>query len=138
MQFQTFINAEKYTVVVKIVNPIKEYREEYRNFLKSHNRYIDREIFDEFLNLYEKQINDIVGIATCNVEAGDIFDEKYGEALAYERCLKAFETYRIKMYRMIEEDFEKVVLAANKKVAVCSKRKTERAERIHAIIAGVS
>ena len=95
MQFQTFVNEKKSTVTVKAIDPMSEYLAEFCNFYKKMNSYPDMAVFDEFVETYGKQIRKMAGIATCNTEAGDIFDFEFGAALAYERYLKVFETYRI-------------------------------------------
>ena len=101
MRFQTFVNEKKNTVVVKVEDAKTEYLAEFCNFYKRYNMCPDMNLFDEFLIAYGKQIDKMAGIATCNVEAGDNFNVVFGEALARERYLKVFETYRINMYDMM-------------------------------------
>lgn len=130
MKFLTFVNENKNTVVVKAEDAMAEYLAEFCNFYKKYNMYPDMELFDEFINAYGKQIDKMVGIATCNVQAGDSFSPVFGEALARERYLKVFETYRINMYDMMVAKIDNMTASAFSKMSNCDFRRKERADKI--------
>ena len=130
MKFLTFVNEKKNTVAVKVEDAKTEYLVEFCNFYKKYNMYPDMSLFDEFLTAYGEQINKMIGIATCNVEAGDNFNVVFGEALARERYLKVFETYRINMYDMMYGKLDKMREYSEARWAACFRRRFEREDRI--------
>ena len=130
MKFLTFVNEKKNTVAVKVEDAKTEYLVEFCNFYKKYNMYPDMSLFDEFLTAYGEQIDKMIGIATCNVEAGDNFNVVFGEALARERYLKVFETYRINMYDMMVAKIDNMTVSAFSKMRNCEFRKEERADKI--------
>lgn len=130
MKFLTFVNENKNTVVVKAEDAMSEYLAEFCNFYKKYNMYPDMDLFGEFINTYGKQIDKMVGIATCNVQAGDSFSSAFGEALARERYLKVFETYRINMYDMMVAKIDNMTASAFSKMRNCDFRRKERADKI--------
>lgn len=130
MKFQTFVNESKNTVIVKVEDAKDEYLVEFCNFYKRYNMYPDMSLFDEFISAYGKQIDKMVGIATCNVEAGDNFNVVFGEALARERYLKVFESYRINMYNMMYDKLDKMRDYADARWSACSHRRFDREDKI--------
>ena len=130
MKFLTFVNEKKNTVAVKVEDAKTEYLVEFCNFYKKYNMYPDMSLFDEFLTAYGEQIDKMIGIATCNVEAGDNFNVVFGEALARERYLKVFETYRINMYDMMVAKIDNMTASAFSKMTNCDLRRKERADKI--------
>ena len=135
MKFQVFINEKKNTVAVKAINPIHEYYKEFTLFYNKFGFHPYVETFEEFVDKYERQIDKMVGIATCNVEAGDVFDAELGEKIARERYLKLFETYRIKMYQMITNKLDKATSESFRRINYCTYRYKERDNKINNIIA---
>ena len=134
MKFQVFVNEKKNTVAVKAINPINEYYIEYCNFYKKHGLRADSTLFDEFINIYGRQINKMVGIATCNTAAGDIFNEEIGRKIAHERFMKVFESYRINMYHMITAKMDNIAWSAATRMNNCAGRRDERDTKISQII----
>lgn len=130
MEFQTFINTDKGIATVKVKNPLREYYEEYCNFYKKCGVYLDNSVFSEFIRLYGKQIDKMVGTAQCNKDAGDTFDVTFGAELAYERYLKVFESYRINLYDMMAEHFAKMANIASSRMNHCIERKYDRVNKI--------
>lgn len=134
MDFQIFVNKEKGTVAVKCKDPFEEYFIEFRSFYKKMDMPVDYKVYDDFVFKYGHQIDKMVGVATCNLEAGDIFEEEYGIALAQERFLKAFENYRIHLYEMMEDKLERAANVGYDRMVFCRERWQEREDKIDIII----
>lgn len=134
MDFQIFVNKERGTVAVKCKDPFEEYFTEFCNFYKKMEMPKDYKVYDGFVLKYGHQIDKMVGVATCNFEAGDNFEEEYGIALAQERFLKAFEKYRIHLYEMMEDRFSRAANTAYYRMVFCRERWQEREDKIDIII----
>ena len=134
MEFQVFVNENKGTVAVKAIDPIREYHNEFFNFYNRFNIPYDYSLFKEFCNEYEKQIKKMVGISTCNFSAGDVFNRERGEAIARERYLKVFETYRINMYDMINRKLEEMKKLSFDRFNYCVDRRFDRENKINKLV----
>ena len=133
MFFQTYVNVEKRTVVVKGTNPVEELYREYLDFFHKHSLH-PYGLFDAFEKKYGGQIEKITGVAQCNEDFGDVFDEDFGFELAKERYMKTFESYRVLMYNMIYNHLASVSNMAFKKVESAVIRKVGRENNVDDLI----
>lgn len=135
MNFLTFVNKEKGVVVVKASDAMEELYAEFYNFYCVDGAgYVPINIFREFRKKYDNMVNHISGIATCNLENGDVFDEEIGIMLAKERFMKTFEAYRAKMYEMIADAHVAMGAKAVRRLERSYDRKKDRFDRIDEII----
>lgn len=134
MFFQTFVNPEKRTIVVKGDEPMKELQREFNMFFAKYGLHWCYFVFDEFYSKYADQINKIVGVAQCNEDFGDIFDEDFGYELAKERYMHTFEAYRTKMYQMIFKHLNNTAKEAAKRVEASVIRRIGREDNINDLI----
>ena len=130
MEFRTFVNPNKWTVAVKVVDAADEFEKEFIDFHCKHNLVTDWKLWRDFINKYRRELNDMTGIATCNVEAGDVFDSRIGEQIARERCLKKFERIRHEMYIMIASKPREVIETALKRMYTAAERHIYRRKKI--------
>ena len=133
MFFQTYVNVEKRTLVVKGTNPVEELYREYLDFFHKHKLH-PYGLFDAFEKKYGSQIEKITGVAQCNEDFGDVFDEDFGFELAKERYMKTFESYRVLMYNMIYNHLASVSNKAFKKVESAVIRKLGREDNVNDLI----
>ena len=101
MEFRTFVNPEKRVVVVKITDAINELDKEFIEFYRKFHVVADWKVWGDFTEKYRHELNNLTGMAICNVDAGDVFDAEIGERIARERCLAKFERLRQNMYCLI-------------------------------------
>ena len=133
MFFQTYVNVEKRTLVVKGTNPVEELYREYLDFFHKHKLH-PYGLFDAFEKKYGSQIEKITGVAQCNEDFGDVFDEDFGFELAKERYMRTFEAYRTKMYEMIYASTSKMANDAYKRVESAVIRRYGREDNIDYLI----
>ena len=134
MFFQIFVNPDKQSVVVKGTNPTEELWREFCDFYHKYNVATNFNLMNEFMDKYADQINKITGIAQCNEDFGDVFDEDFGFELAKERYMRTFEAYRTKMYEIIYASASKMANDAYKRVESAVIRRYGREDNIDYLI----
>ena len=131
IDFSTFINEEKGVVAVRINNGLAQLLEELDLFYAKNGLMFDVEFWREFCDKYKKQVDKIVGLATCNYSAGDLFDVNFGHNLAKERALMYFENYRTKMFTMLCLKYDDFAEKASKRAEASDCRRAERIDAIY-------
>lgn len=134
MNFLTFINKDKGTVVIKASDTMEELYNEFFEFYYKYQMTADWRLFKAFEAKYGKMIKKISGVATCNIENGDEFCEEFGLALAKERFMKTFEAYRAKMYEMIIDNAVTFGAKAVYRLERSYERKKDRYDMIDELI----
>lgn len=134
MEIRTFVNPEKRVVVVKITDAANEFEKELFDFYRKFRLNTDWKVWRDFTEKYRHEINNVTGMATCNVDAGDVFDAEIGERIARERCLKNFEQLRQRMYRMIAVKQDKVFEEAARRQVRSYGRERSRIENVAKIL----
>ena len=134
MEIRTFVNPEKRVVVVKITDAIDELDKEFARFYRKFNVVVDWSLWNDFTKKHRHELNNVMGMATCNVDAGDVFDAEIGERIARERCLKRFELLRQRMYHMIAAKQDKIFEEAARRQVRSYGREVRRVENIDKIL----
>jgi hypothetical protein len=135
MEFRTFYNHAKRTVAVKIVDAAEEFDQELYDFYYKMHMKPDYTFIRGFFERHAKEINNIVGIATCNTDAGDTYDSEIGRRIARERSLYVFEGIRARMYEELEEYLEVMAAEAVRRQMNAHLRRGKRKHNVSEIIA---
>ena len=131
IDFSTFVNEEKGVVAVRINNGLRQLCDEYNLFCLKNQTYFDNKFWDTFMGLYGKQIDKIVGLSTCNYDAGDVFDAEFGANLAKERALVCFEGYRTKMFTMLCLRYDDLAEKAGIRAEMSDARRCDRIDAVN-------
>lgn len=134
MQYTIHVNEEKGIVAVRIMDGVRQLANEFAMFCGKNGFYFDGEYFDSFVNKYGKQIDKIVGLATCNTEAGDTFDTDFGVRLAQERAMTCFEGYRTKLYTGFCIKLDTLAEKASRRAELSDERRCNRIDRVNDLI----
>lgn len=99
-RYQYFINEDKGIVVAKI-----SYEQFYNDMVDEIRGFYNKlDVYIDITNIIEKAINkelhyeQLIAKASCNIEAGDIFDEDFGCNLATARLTQKISTLKNKIY----------------------------------------
>lgn len=134
MQYNIHVNEEKGVVAVRIINGVSQLANEFAMFCQKNDTYFDGAYFESFMEKYKKQINKIVGLATCNFDGGDSFDINFGTQLAQERAMAYFETYRTKMYNGFCLRMDSIAECASIRAELSYARRCDRIDRVNDLI----
>ena len=134
MQYAIHVNEEKGVVAVRIMDGVNQLANEFAMFCRKNNTYFDGEYFESFVNKYGKQVDKIVGLATCNTEAGDTFDVEFGVRLAQERAMSWFEGYRTKFYTGYCLKLDDIAERASRRAEASDERRCNRIDRVNDLI----
>lgn len=133
MQYTIHVNEEKGIVAVRVTNGVQQLRDEYVNFCVKYGVF-NPNYLDNFISKYGKQIDKLVGIASCNREGGDEFDIEFGVNLARERVMACFESYRTKFYTELCLRLDHIAELASIRAERSDSRRFERFDRINELI----
>ena len=134
MQYNIHVNEEKGVVAVRIMNGVSQLANEFAMFCQKNDIYFDGEYFKSFMEKYGKQIDKLVGLATCNTEAGDTFDVEFGTRLAQERVMAYFEGYRTKFYTGYCLKMDSLAEKASHRAELSDERRCNRIDRVNDLI----
>ena len=134
MKFTTHVNEDKGVVAVRIMNGMDQMMDEYQMFCRKYEAPFDRYYIDSFIKKYGKQIDKLVGLATCNTEAGDTFDIEFSTRLAQERAMTCFEGYRTKFYTGLCLKMDCMAESASKRAEKSDERRCARIDRVNDLI----
>ena len=134
MEYNIHVNEEKGVVAVRIMNGVSQLANEFAMFCHKNNTYFDRGYFESFVGKYGKQIDKLVGLATCNTEAGDTFDADFGARLAKERVMAYFEGYRTKFYTGYCLKLDNIAECASYRAEASDERRCNRIDRVNDLI----
>ena len=134
MEYAVYVNEEKGIVTVKITNAVEQLVNEFAMFCQKNEIVFDGAYFEAFCKKYEKQMNKLIGFATCNKEAGDEFNVEYGYKLAHERAMAYFEAYRTKFYTGLCMKYDNIAEAASIRAEESDARHWDRVDRVSDII----
>ena len=134
MQYNIHVNEEKGVVAVRIMNGVEQLANEFAMFCQKNDTYFDGVYFDSFMEKYGKQIDKLVGLATCNTEAGDTFDVEFGTRLAQERVMAYFEGYRTKLYTGYCLKMDSLAEKASHRAELSDERRCNRIDRVNDLI----
>lgn len=137
MEFSTFINEEKGVVAVRINNGMDQLRRELDLFFYKNNVDFNYDLWCKFKDEYGKQVDKLVGLATCNYEAGDEFNAEFGHNLAKERVMAYFEVYRTKMFTMLTNFYDDFAEKASRRAEQSDERRCERIDSVCAQIESI-
>ena len=133
MKYTVHVNEEKGVVAVRITNGISQLHEEYAEFCSKYNG-TSFGYFNEFVAKYGKQIDKLVGLATCNRDGGDVFNVEFGARLAQERAMACFEGYRTKFYTGLCLKFDEMAEIASARAEKSDNQRIIRIERVNDLI----
>lgn len=134
ISFAIHVNEEKGVVAVRIMNGISQMHNEYYMFCRKYEAPFDYDYFDSFVGQYGKQIDKLVGLATCNTDAGDEFDVEFGTRLAQERVMACFEGYRTKFYTGLCLKYDTIADKASARAEKSDERRCNRIDRVNDLI----
>ena len=134
MQYNIHVNEEKGVVAVRIMNGVNQLANEFAMFCHKNDTYFDSGYFESFMEKYGKQIDKLVGLATCNAEAGDTFDVEFGTRLAQERVMAYFEGYRTKFYTGYCLKMDSLAEKASRRAELSDDRRCNRIDRVNDLI----
>ena len=134
MQYNIHVNEEKGVVAVRIMNGVEQLANEFAMFCQKNDTHFDGAYFNSFMDKYSTQINKLVGLATCNTEAGDTFDVEFGTRLAQERVMAYFERYRTKFYTGYCLKMDSLAEKASNRAELSDERRCNRIDRVNDLI----
>lgn len=134
MQYAIHVNEDKGVVAVRVMDGMEQLANEFAMFCRKNGMCFDYDYFDSFAAKYSKQIDKLVGLATCNSEAGDGFDTEFGVRLAQERVMAYFEGYRTKLYTGFCLKMDAIAEKASQRAEKSDERRYERIDRVNDLI----